>query len=332
MIKLQTTIEIEDIETPISYQHKIMAIGSCFVENIGQRLNALKYNIAINPFGIQYNPQSISTGLSRLLEGNAYQASDLFQHNGLWHSFAHHGSFSAIDKEETLSSINQRLAEASQHLKETDILVVTLGTAWVYSLKADGHSVNNCHKMPAAHFSRHRLSVTDVVLALEQPLQLIFERFPKMSVLLTVSPIRHLKDGAVENQLSKATLLLAAETLGRQFAQISYFPAYELMMDELRDYRFYARDLTHPNDLAIDYIWERFERHCLASADKTLRIRIEKIISAIQHRPLHPNSVAYKAFLEKQLTELQTVEKQHTYLNFNTEMRYLLREIEGINI
>jgi hypothetical protein len=327
MIKLQTKIDIADILKPIRYEHKIMALGSCFAANIGTRLSTLKYNIELNPFGIQYNPSSIANGLLRLIDASPYGLTDLFEHQGLWHSFDHHGSFSGREQASVLLAMNQRLEATHQHLLETDVLILTLGTAWVFELASSGLVVNNCHKLPADLFKRQRLSVEAAVAALKGALEALWALRPEMQVLLTVSPIRHLKDGAIENQLSKSTLLLAVDTLQQAFSQLSYFPAYELMMDELRDYRFYARDLTHPNDLAVDYIWARFEAACLDKGEATLRNKIEKIMLAIHHRPIHPESPSHKSFLEKLYSEIRVLDKSSSSLNFEVEMRYLLGQL-----
>ena len=265
----------------------------------------------------------------RLLDAKPYMATELFEHQGLWHSFEHHGSFSKNDREEVLFNINQSLEVAHQHLLETDVLILTLGTAWVFERIETGELVNNCHKLPAHLFKRQRLSVSKIVEQLGGLLKSLRAIRPEIQVLMTVSPIRHLKDGAIENQLSKSTLLLAIDALQQDFPQLYYFPAYELMMDELRDYRFYARDLTHPNELAIDYIWERFESACLNREEAQLRNKIEKLMLALDHRPIHPQSAAHKTFLEKLYQDVEALDKSSSNLNFEGEMRYLLGQLNN---
>lgn len=315
-MKWHTELSIVPISNSISYRHQIMAIGSCFTENMGQKLRNLKYRIDINPFGVQYNPASVAQGLDRLLSGKAFDESELFFHQGLWQSFAHHGSFSNIDKECCLLQINSQLETSHHCLFETDFLLLTLGTAWVYALPDNNMVVNNCHKMPASHFKRFRMSVEEVVAVLEKPLKQLLERKPNLNILLTVSPIRHLKDGFHENQLSKATLLLAIEILSERFTNCLYFPAYELLIDDLRDYRFYTSDLLHPNDSAIDYIWEKFEESCLNSSENTLRQEVKKIIQSANHRLLNPDSEESKLFLAAQLKKIAELEAKWPELKF----------------
>ncbi len=303
----------------ISYKHKILALGSCFVENIGERLKSLKYNIDINPFGIQYNPASIAIGIQRLLSGNLYHEDELFEYNGLWHSFDHHGNFSSLNRSDTLSQINTSLENSMQMLSKTNILFITLGTAWIYIQKENGNTVNNCHKVPQKEFVRKRLDTDEVYNLLIKSLSALIDFNSDIQIIITVSPVRHLKDGFIENQLSKATLLLAIEKLKNSLNNIFYFPSYELMMDDLRDYRFYAADMTHPNHFAIEYIWKKFETTFLLESEKQIRKEIEKIHQAIGHKILNPNSEAAKSFAESMLQKINTLANKLPDLDFSNE-------------
>ena len=239
-MKLQTTVDIVPSEWKIGYEDEILMLGSCFSDEIGEQMRQRYLHVTCNPFGTLYNPLSIAQALTM----NEMPA--LVEHEGLWHSMAHHGSFSRADKNEAEQAIRTSIETMQQALKEATVVIVTFGTAWVY--EKDGEIVGNCHKLPESCFTRRRLSVEEIV----ETWKPILAQYPDKHWLFTVSPIRHIRDGLHENQLSKATLLQAVEQLG------DYYPSYEIMLDELRDYRFYADDLVHPSSLAVNYIWERF--------------------------------------------------------------------------
>lgn len=281
-------------------------VGSCFTENIGSRLTDRKFNIAVNPFGIVYNPVSIASCLERLLGPKPeFQKEDLFEHMGLWHSWEHHGRFSRPDLQETLSQINDTCATAAEQLKGCSRLIITLGTSDVFYLKETGRIVANNHKMPATYFEQRRISFDEVVETLSNVLQKIFESQIGLQVIFSVSPVRHTRNGLVENQRSKAVLLLACEVLSRQYENVHYFPAYELLLDDLRDYRFYAADMIHPSDVAVDYIWNYFSEMYFSAETRKLNTAIEKVLTALNHRPFNPESEEYKAFVAKQREEMK---------------------------
>lgn len=321
-MKFSTELHPTTLQKQIRYSNRIMAIGSCFTENIGNKLGALKYNLDINPFGIQYNPASIAKGLDRIISGTAFKETELFEYQGLWQSFMHHSEFSATDPIQVIAYMNQRLQKAHSTIKQTDFLLLTLGTAKVYSDVQNGEIVNNCHKLPAQYFHSFRLDVKEAASLLISPLQNLRELNPNINVLITISPIRHLKDGFHENQLSKSTLLLAAEKIIQELDFVSYFPAYELMMDDLRDYRFYASDMTHPSELAIDYIWGKFETHCLLQEEADIRKEVLKIVQAAAHRLFNPELESSLIFAEKQLQKIMKLQKKHPFLIFEKEIQY----------
>ena len=284
-MKLQTIVDIQPSAWKIGYGDKILLVGSCFADSIGQMMAQRGLQVTCNPFGTLYNPVSIAQAMQMT------EIPPLVEHEGLWHSMAHHGSFSRATKEETREAVAQSIETMQHTLKEANVVIVTFGTAWVYEMKdpawltGSGASpvVGNCHKLPAEQFTRRRLSV-DEIEALWRPL---ITKYPDKHWLFTVSPIRHIKDGLHENQLSKATLLQAVEDLRTQLSAISYFPSYEIMLDELRDYRFYAEDLVHPSPVAIQYIWERFaENYCTSQTRNEMQIQLKQW-KFEHHIPLH---------------------------------------------
>jgi len=293
------------------------------------KLDQLKFNVTANPFGIIYNPVSVSGVLEKLLSPDRFAEDDLFEHLGLWHSFAHHGRFSHPDKTLALANINSALSASKLFLEKTARLVLTLGTAHVFVLKKTNAVVANCHKMPGQAFEKRRLTVEEVAAPLIRVLQKLKSEKPGLEVIVTVSPVRHLRDGLVENQKSKATLLLGLEEVGRELPFVHYFPSYEILLDDLRDYRFYGKDLSHPNDLAVDYIWERFQEMFFTEETKTLCHRVAQIVAAASHKPLHPASAGHQAFLRKQIALAKELGKQHPMLDFTKEKKAFQKELRS---
>ncbi len=282
-MKLQTIVDIAPSKWKIGYEDKILMLGSCFSDEIGEQMQQRYLNVTCNPFGTLYNPLSIAQAMNYQLP----MTNDpllLVEHDGLWHSMAHHGSFSRATKEEAERTVRASIETMQQALKEATVVIVTFGTAWVY--EKDGEIVGNCHKLPESCFTRRRLSVEEIVAAWRP----ILDRYPDKHWLFTVSPIRHIRDGLHENQLSKATLLMAVEQLssleGRS-GGVLYFPSYEIMLDELRDYRFYADDLVHPSSLAVSYIWERFVDTFCTPQTKNELVLQHKRWKHEHHLPLH---------------------------------------------
>jgi len=312
------------LPTPISdirvnHRDNILGIGSCFVENIGHLLKQYKFPCLINPFGILYNPISIQQSLELLLNNDVFTHKDLVENQGIWYSFAHHGSFSHPQATQALRLINQSLAKARTHLQTTQVLLITLGTASVFVHKNTSKVVANCHKFPASHFEKKQLSVEQIQAALQACLVKIQHAHPQLSVILTVSPVRHIRDGLIESQRSKAKLLLAAAQLEQEHSFVHYFPAYEIVMDDLRDYRFYESDLIHPNEQAIDYIWAAFKKTYCSDTSLQLLTPIKKIIQASQHRPFHSETIAHQGFIEQQLQNIAQLTQQYPFLDFEKE-------------
>ena len=308
-----------------TYEDPILLMGSCFVEHIGAKLEEAKFQIDLNPFGTLYNPASIAQALKRLLHPEPFLPEDLFQANGLYHSFNHHSRFSAETEEACLRIINERLEASARFLRDSKRLIITFGTAWVYRLKDTGEIVANCHKMPEKMFVRSRLTIGEIVGIFNDVLEDLWLYFPDVTVLFTVSPIRHWKDGAHGNQLSKATLLLAIDELTRRYpSQTAYFPAYEIMMDELRDYRFYADDMLHPSEAAIGYIWEQFRHYAFSAETENAFAACEAIAKAIRHRPFNPQSEAYRQFILQTLLKMERLNEKFPFFDFSKE-RMLLK-------
>jgi hypothetical protein len=331
-VKFHTVVDIPKFNNQTGYSKKNMFMGSCFTENIGTRLATLKYNVDINPFGILYNPVSVANGLRILLDNKVFIPEDLIEADGLWHSFYHHGRFSLPNKKDTLDAINSRKSTSAQFLKATDFLFITFGTAWVYKLKKNGKTVSNCHKINANEFERVRLSVDEIVQEYKKLFVEISKANPSVKIVFTVSPIRHWKDGAIENQRSKAILLLVIDNLIKEFGHdfCTYFPAYEIVMDELRDYRFYAPDMLHISEVAIDYIWERFEKSLIDAESQPIAREVAKIVKASNHKPLHGNTDEYYQFLTKMHEKAVQMELKSAHLDLTKEKKCFMTELEKI--
>lgn len=260
----RTKIDIPKQNFEIDYSSKILLLGSCFTTQIGEILQDYKFNTVVNPFGVLYNPYSIRNSIEFLTTEQEFTTKDIIQTNPTdkisqkkYASFFHHSSFARLSKEEFLENANEHLRKASQFLKAADTVIITLGTSWIYKLKENGMVVSNCHKRLSNEFTRERMTTSQVKQALEN----IINMLPDKKIIFTVSPIRHFKDGAHQNTISKATLQLAIEEVIEKYntSKICYFPSYEIIIDELRDYRFYAEDMVHPSDVAVKYIFERFK-------------------------------------------------------------------------
>jgi len=294
-------------------------MGSCFAAHLGKRLAHYQFPTLLNPFGILYNPSSIAKQLQRAVDLNYYQTAELFEHQGRWHHFLFHSQFSGDNPDLTLSNMNQQLKETHDYLKNCKQIFITLGSAYVYFDKISEQVVGNCHKLPARFFDKKQLTVADCTKDLSACFENIKAFNPECNIILTVSPVRHVRDGLMNNQLSKSALRLACENLTQQYDYAYYFPAFEIVMDDLRDYRFYELDMIHPNKTAIDYIWSHF-KHSLFSEQTTILLeKAEKIIQASQHRPFQVASKNHQAFLQKQLEEIAALNNAFPFMKFEKE-------------
>lgn len=315
MMKLYTTVHVTPSEKKIGYGDKILLLGSCFADNIGAKFEEHYFQTTINPFGTLYNPASIAKAVLDM--GYGPSGMGLVEHNGLWHSMMHHGSYSGVDKEEVIARCEESRIQMREALQQASVVIVTFGTAWVYEY--EGEVVANCHKLPANRFVRRRLTVNEIV-DMWQP---IIASMPDKHWKFTVSPIRHVKDGLHENQISKAILLQAVDrlismslsyNLSTETLHCSYFPSYEIMLDELRDYRFYAEDMVHPSAVAVDYIWQRFvETYMTTDTQQEMRI-LHQLWRDRHHRFLHPDSPEAEQFAEHIKTRLQQLQPRYPWL------------------
>ncbi len=328
--KFQTIVDIPKYPWETGYGKRNLFMGSCFTENVGKKMSALKYEVDMNPFGILYNPLSVANGLEILLENRIFDEGVLKNHNGLWYSFFHHGRFSSGDKEACLQNINTRIQASSEFLKSADFLFLTFGTAWIYRYKKSGEVVSNCHKIPAREFSRERLSVNQIVEKYTDLFTRIWQVNPNLKVIFTVSPIRHWKDGAIENQRSKSILLLAVDQLIAKFEneKCAYFPSYEIVMDELRDYRFYAEDMLHISDVAVNHIWELFEQALMDEKSVSLSAEVQKVINAAGHRPINKKSPEFYTFLSSFQKKIAKLEYEFPFINLEQEKEYFRVQIK----
>jgi len=298
VFNLQTKIPLEKLsKNQIDYHANVLLFGSCFSENIGKKLEYFKFKSLQNPFGILFHPKAIETLISNAVKGKLYSEDDVFFQNEQWHCFEAHSKLSHTSKAHLINQLNNQIELTASELKKASHVIITLGTAWVYrNLKTDS-IVANCHKVPQKQFVKELLSVEQISDTLKNILHLIHVMNPNASVIFTVSPVRHLKDGFVENTQSKAHLISAIHevTINQSF----YFPAFEIMMDELRDYRFYCEDMIHPSQLAINYIWETFKKVWISEPSYTIMDAVDLIQKGLLHKPFNPESQAHKAFLEK---------------------------------
>ena len=323
-MKLQTHVIIPKACFDVSHQSKILLMGSCFSENIGVKLKDSKFSVNVNPFGILYNPISIYNALYRLLENKLFTEKDFIHYNGRYHSLMHHGSFSNSNLDDAVASVNKEFSHASNHLESVDVLLITFGTSYVFRWNESQEIVGNCHKIPADKFTRERLSIEDIYSAWKTLINTIIEYKPEVKIIFTVSPIRHFKDGAHENQLSKSILHLSIDKLRREFPENAfYFPAYEIVMDQLRDYRFYTDDMLHPSELAQSYIWKRFSETYFSNETQMIIDEWHKISQALSHRVYDSNSNEYAEFLNRTINNLQAFQDKYTYLSCYREKQYL---------
>jgi len=313
-------------EKKISYKNKSAFIGSCFTENIGKKMENLRFPVLTNPFGILYNPVSIAECISLCLKGLDFFEKDLIFFNDKWLSFKHHGRFSNEDRKEVLATINMELQLGKLFLKESNLLFLTFGTSWVYKHKETNQIVANCHKIPSNEFEHFSLGLSEIVDIYVQLLDELHRFNSGLNVIFTVSPVRHWKDGPVNNQKSKSTLILAVHELVKKFDFVSYFPSYELMMDDLRDYRFYSDDFFHPNQMAIDYIWSKFKETYIDVKSIEIAEEVNKLNKALAHRPFYPNSQAYKKFIESNIALIGYLKSRISGSGFEKDLQYLIME------
>ncbi len=329
-MNFQTQIPLSQKEPQIDYQSKVLLLGSCFTENIGGKLDYFKFQNTQNPFGIIFNPVSIENLVFRALHEENFSEKDVFQHNELWHSFEVHSSFSAVEKDDLLSQLNAQLKVFKKQLTESSHIILTLGSAWVYHHIDSNSIVANCHKVPQKAFTKQLLSAEIISKSLRHIVEVVSNLNPEATFIFTVSPVRHIKDGFEENALSKAHLLTGihnaivlstgvshTEPVEVQSKGLHYFPSYELMMDELRDYRFYKNDMLHPNETAIAYIWEKFKHVWISSKTEDTQKEVEYIQKGLSHKTFNPKSEEHKTFKKHLQTKMEKLQSQFPFMDFH---------------
>jgi hypothetical protein len=318
-MQFRTQIPIPKSKFQIDYTSKILSLGSCFAVNIAEKLDYFKFQNSCNPFGILFHPLAIEKLLNLALSKKQISDSELIYHNERWHCFDVHSDLSNSNKEDLKASLNSIIQNIRKDLEQATHLIVTYGTSWVYRYLETNEMVANCHKVPQKEFAKELLSVETIQKSIENTLKLIESVNPNCSVIFTISPVRHIKDGFVENTLSKSHLVSALQsTLKTEHCKLNteYFPSFEIMMDELRDYRFYAEDMLHPNKVAIDYIWERFQQTCISEIALATMEEVANIQKSLSHKPFNPNSESHLKFESKLLEKIAKLENQYSFIKF----------------
>ncbi len=319
-MEFQLPISLGVLPQPIQYGDKILLTGSCFTEHIGDALRDWKFDILQNPNGILFDAASAAASLISYIEPRVYTTDDLIFLNELWQSWQHHSVFSGTDQGEVLQRINASQAAAHAFLKEADWLIITLGSAFSYRLSDGGMPVANCHRAPGKVFVKHLMTIEEIQTALDSCLYQLSYFNPGLKVIFTVSPVRHIRDGVVENNRSKARLLESVHHLVGKFDRLFYFPAYELVIDVLRDYRFYDIDMVHPNYPATQFVLEKFTEYGIGAAARPLMEEIRKLVTARRHRPLHPSTQAHRQFLRAHYEKTLLLAEQYPFLDLSQEL------------
>lgn len=312
-----TKIHLEKYNHPIDYNSSIMLLGSCFAENMGEKFEYFKFRNVVNPFGIIFNAVSIEKLIHRGVNKIEFTEKDIFFYNDLWHCFEVHSQLSNPNKEEFLSNLNAILELMSQQITSLTHCIITLGTSWVYRNNNSNEIVANCHKVPQKEFTKELVSIEENVKCIQNIISLVHSLNPDCNFIFTVSPVRHIKDGFVENNVSKAHLISAIHTINHKPSTINYFPSYEIMMDELRDYRFYAEDMLHPSQTAIDYIWIKFFENYINQKEFGTMNQVCEIQRSLKHRPFNPNSQSHQKFLKNLNQKIFELKKNLPNIDFN---------------
>ncbi|WP_282080572.1 GSCFA domain-containing protein [Aquimarina algiphila] len=315
-MKLQTKIRLQSQEPKIDYKSEVVLLGSCFAENIGEKFEYFKFKNKINPFGILFHPKAIETFLWMATQGEKYTKTDLFFSNEQWHCFDAHSSLSNSNQDLLLFELNDALVHTRANIKSATHIFITLGTAWVYRLKSLDMIVANCHKIPQREFEKELLSIDEIDQCLQNCTHLVKSLNPEVQIIFTVSPVRHSKDGFVENNRSKSHLIASIHHIIDDDKNLRYFPSYEIMMDELRDYRFYDTDMIHPSALAIQYIWERFSSIWISEKTTHTMSKVEEIKKGMSHRPFNPESEQHHNFLEQLEYKKYQLQEQYPFMDF----------------
>ena len=314
-MQLHTHIPLKPFVPAIDYNSKLVLIGSCFAEHIASKLTYYKFQSVSNPFGILFHPEAIQNLVQRALEKSHYTENEIFQNNERWHCYDAHSDLSGADSQTTLRQLNEAIESTYQQIHESTHIIITFGTAWVYRSKNSGRLVANCHKVPQREFDKELLTVEEIGHSIRNISELIKASGSQAELIFTVSPVRHLKDGFSENQRSKAHLITAVHQAVEDGVG-HYFPSYELMMDELRDYRYYDRDMIHPNEIAIDYIWEKFKGVWIDPGVYSVMDSVEQIQKGLDHKPFNPHSSQHKEFKKGLEGKIKALQNQYPFMQF----------------
>ncbi|KAF2515201.1 GSCFA domain-containing protein [Flavobacterium foetidum] len=318
-MQFRTQIPIQKSNTSIDYHSKILSMGSCFAENMAEKFDYFKFQNETNPFGIIFNPVSIEKLFRRICNQDLFGEKDVFFHNERWHSFEVHSDLSNADRQELLETLNKAISETNKQLKEATHLIITFGTSWIYRSTESNEVVANCHKVPQKQFLKELLSVEIIQKSIQNIMDLVQALNPNINFIFTISPVRHIKDGFVENQLSKSHLFTALHSvLNTEHSKrnTAYFPSYEIMMDELRDYRFYGEDMLHPNQIAIDYIWKLFSENYIAETEFSIMKEVDEIQKSLRHRSFNPESEQHQKFLAKLQQKINRLGEKLPHIKF----------------
>ncbi len=313
---------IAPLSQNIRYSDRIMMIGSCFSAGIGERLASYKFKVLQNPTGIIYHPHMISEAVERCIENRKFEEAELFENNGLFHCWSHHSEFSGTDKASTLGKMNDQLECAHEFLKTCDYLILTPATAYGYFLVQDQKMVGNCHKMPGHLFDKRLTDSNSIIENLKDTIDKVRSFQPEIKIIFTISPVKHYRDGIVENNISKSHVIAAVHQVTAESSGVYYFPSYEILIDELRDYRFFKNDFAHPNETAVSYIFQRFVDFAFDENTKTLMNRVGEIITASQHRMHFPHSEKSKGFANQQLKKISNLKAEFSFLDFEKEIEH----------
>jgi hypothetical protein len=318
-MNFRTIVEIPDDGLRISHKDSCIFIGSCFAENIGNKVKSLKIPTSVNPTGIHYNPASLANTIKLAMDSVTITSSDVFLANGLFNNFHFHSEFSSIEKDFAIEKMNEALSTLRNNLADAKFLFITLGTSFVYRLAITKEIVSNCHKLPETTFERDFLSVQKTVMIWRMTINELKKLNPELKIVFTVSPVRHFRDGASRNQQSKAALILAVKDIVETTENTYYFPAYEIVNDELRDYRFYASDMIHPSEMAIEYIMERFSETFFTDKTKEINKKILKVANAANHRVFNPKTEQHRKFCETMQKQIAEIKNEFPEIDFSFE-------------
>ncbi|WKL47652.1 GSCFA domain-containing protein [Flavobacterium pectinovorum] len=319
-MQFRTQIPLSKTNNPIDYNSKVLSFGSCFAENMANKFDYFKFQNETNPFGIIFNPVSIEKIIDRTVQEKWFTEKDVFFHNERWHSFEVHSDLSNSDRQELLETLNKAISQTHKQLKEATHIIITYGTSWIYRNLESEQIVANCHKVLQKQFSKELLTVDAIEKSIQNTINLIQTLNPDINFIFTISPVRHIKDGFAENQLSKSHLFAALhqvlKTHNSKIITANYFPSYEIVMDELRDYRFYGEDMLHPNAVAIDYIWHKFSENYIAENTISIMNEIEEIQKSLRHRSFNPESEQHQKFLAKLQQRINILGEKLPHIRF----------------